>query len=97
MHTSGAVNYTTYSNDKPYTIPYRALVHKDFDNLLGAGKIISSDRFAHGAVRVMPPAMAMGQAVGVGASLCVQSEIRAKDVDVNKLREVLKEQGAYLY
>jgi hypothetical protein len=97
VHTSGAVNYTTYSNDKPYTIPYRALVHKDFDNLLGAGKIISSDRFAHGAVRVMPPAMAMGQAVGVGASLCVQSEIRAKDVDVNKLREVLKEQGAYLY
>lgn len=97
VHTSGAVNYTPYANDKPYTIPYRALVHKDFDNLLCAGKIISSDRFAHGAVRVMPPAMATGQAVGVGASLCVQSEIRAKDVDVNKLREVLKEQGAYLY
>jgi len=97
VHTKGAVNYKAFENDKPYTIPYRALVHKDFDNLLGAGKIISSDRFAHGAVRVMPPAMATGQAVGVGASLAIKENVKAKDAPIDKLKTVLKEQGAYLF
>ncbi|MBO5224354.1 MAG: FAD-dependent oxidoreductase [Clostridia bacterium] len=97
VHTNGAVDYKPFANDRPYTIPYRALVHKDFDNLLGAGKIISSDRYAHGAVRVMPPAMATGQAAGVGAVLGVKYGTKAKDVDIAELKEVLKGQGAYLY
>jgi hypothetical protein len=96
VHTKGAVEYKPFTNDKPYTIPYGALVHKDFDNLLGAGKIISSDRFAHGAVRVMPPAMATGQAVGVGASLAINEGVKTKEVSIDKLKAVLKEQGAYL-
>lgn len=96
VHTKGAVNYKPFANDKPYTIPYRALVHKDFDNLLCAGKIVSTDRFAHGAIRVMPPSFATGQASGVGAALCVKTKTKSKDVDIDLLQKTLIEQGVYL-
>lgn len=96
VHTCGAVNYVAFASDEPYTIPYRSLVHKDFDNVLSAGKTVCADRFAHGAVRVMPPAMAMGQAVGVGAVLAIKNECKAKEVDAKELRSLLIKQGAYL-
>ncbi len=96
VHTSGAVNYKTFQNDAPYTLPYRCLVHKDFDNVLSAGKSVSADRFAHGAVRVMPPSMAMGQAAGIAAAIAVQTGVTAKDVNYEQLKTALKDQGAYL-
>ncbi len=94
VHTSGAVDYKPYVNDNPYTIPYRILVHKDFDNVWSAGKTASTDRYAHGAIRVMPPSMAMGQAAGVAAALAAQKSQKAKDVDYQTLKTVLLEQGA---
>ena len=86
VHTSGPVKYTPFSNDKPYTIPYRALVAKDFDNVLTAGKSVSADRMAQGAVRVVPPAVAMGEAAGLAAAIAANENINAKDVPVGKLR-----------
>ena len=94
VHTSGAVDYKTYENDHPYTIPYRVLVHKDFDNVWSAGKTVSADRYAHGAIRVMPPAMAMGQAAGVAAALAVKTNQKAKDVNYATLKTMLINQGA---
>ena len=96
IHTSGAVIYTPTKGSKSYSIPYRALVAKDFDNLWIAGKNVSADRYAHAAVRVMPPSMAMGQAVGIAASIACNKEIKAKDVRYKELRETLIAQKAYL-
>jgi hypothetical protein len=72
-------------------------VAKDFDNLWMAGKNVSADRFALGAVRVMPPSIAMGQAAGVAASLACELKTKAKDVPYYKLQSVLNEQGVYLF
>lgn len=86
VHTSGAVKYTAFNNPLPYTIPYRALVHRDFDNVWSAGKTLSADRMALGAVRVMPPAMAMGEACGLAAAIAVAKDLKAKDVPTDVLR-----------
>lgn len=96
IHTSGAVIYTPTKSKNSYSIPYRALVCKDFDNVWVAGKNVSADRYAHGAVRVMPPAMSMGQAAGVAASIACKSGMKAKEVPYGELRNELLNQKAYL-
>lgn len=96
VHTMGAVTYKPYQNDSYYTVPYRALVHKDFTNVWSAGKTVSADRYAHGAIRVMPSAMAMGQACGVAAAVAVKEGCKAKAVPYEVLKRTLVEQGANL-
>lgn len=94
VHTSGATVYTSYENFEYYTIPYRILVHKDFDNVWSAGKTVSADRLALGAIRVMPPAMASGQAAGVAAAIAVKHGYTAKDTPYSLIKKALLEQGA---
>ena len=49
---------------KPYDIPLRALISKDIDNLLMAGRNISGDFIAHSSYRVTGNAAEMGEAAG---------------------------------
>ncbi len=49
---------------KPYDIPLRALIAKDVDGLLMAGRCISGDFIAHASYRVTGNAVAMGEAAG---------------------------------
>ena len=91
VHTPGAVNYQPFKNEAPYSIPYRCLVPKDFDNVWSAGKSVSADRHAHGAVRVMPPSIAMGEAAGVASAIAVQKQLPAKQIPVDLLQsKILK-------
>ena len=78
-----------------YSIPYRAIVSKDLDNVWMAGRNVSADRFAHGAVRVMPPSIGMGQAAGVAAAIACKKDCKAKDVPYSELRSALTRQNVY--
>ena len=49
---------------RPYDIPLRALIARDVDGLLMAGRCISGDFIAHASYRVTGNAVAMGQAAG---------------------------------
>ena len=79
-----------------YSVPYRALLPKDVDGLLLAGRCISADSAAAGAIRVMPPAMAIGQAAGSAAALALQKGIDPKQLDYSDLRPALLAGGACL-
>ena len=59
--------------DKVYDIPYRCLIPTKVENILVAGRCISSDSRAHGSTRSMPCCMATGEAAGVAASLAIKS------------------------
>ncbi|MBQ2228828.1 MAG: FAD-dependent oxidoreductase, partial [Bacteroidales bacterium] len=65
-------------------------------NLLVAGRPISATSEAVGAVRVMPPCMAMGQAAGIAAAFAVRNAAAAKDVDIDSLRKEIVKQGGFL-
>lgn len=54
---------------KAYDIPIRALIAKDVDGLLMAGRCISGDYLAHASYRVTGNAVAMGQAAGILAGI----------------------------
>lgn len=79
-----------------YYIPYRSLVPLNADNLLIAGKTISCESQAAGAIRVMPCAMAIGQAAGVAAWISVKDRCSPSDITVTELQNVLIKHGAIL-
>lgn len=54
---------------RPYDIPLRALIAKDVDGLMMAGRCISGDFIAHASFRVTGNAVAMGEAAGVTAAI----------------------------
>lgn len=77
-----------------YDIPYRCLVPKDVENLLAAGKCISTDRPAY--QRYVQQTMVTGQAAGTAAAMCVKKGISPRDLEaqVGELQETLESQGA---
>ena len=79
-----------------YGIPYRVLLPQDVDSLLLAGRCISADSAAAGAIRVMPPAMALGQASGIAAALCIKAGIQPRELDYADLKENMLVQKVYL-
>jgi hypothetical protein len=80
-----------------YDIPYRCLVPKDVENLLVAGKAVSTDRDAY--LRYLQQTMVTGQAAGVAAALCAKQNTTPRELkkDVSKLQEILIKQGAILH
>lgn len=79
-----------------YGVPYRSLIPTGVEQMLIAGRCISADSTAAGAIRVMPPCMGMGQAAGIAAAMAVQQRCTVREINVEKLQEMLKKKGAYL-
>jgi hypothetical protein len=79
-----------------HDIPYRCLVPRDVENLLVAGKAISTDRDPYH--RFLQQTMMTGQAAGVAAALCAKQNMTPRELekDVSKLQEVLLKQGVIL-
>lgn len=88
--------YRRYLEHEGYDIPYRCLVPKGIDNLLIAGRCISSEQQPYESHRAMAPIMAIGQAAGAGAALSVESGVQPRAVDVRRLQHLLQSQGAEL-
>jgi len=79
-----------------YEIPYRSLIPKGKDNLLIAGRCISSTHEAQASYRIMPYCAQLGQAAGAAMSLAVKNGASPRDIDVKKLQEILKSEGFYI-
>ena len=79
-----------------YGVPYRCLLPAGVGGLLLAGRCISADSAAAGAIRVMPPAMAIGQAAGTAAALCLLNGTTPSSLDYADLRKSLLEQNVFL-
>ncbi len=79
-----------------YQIPYRCLVPDQVDNLLVASRCISADHAAHSSLRVQPIVWALGQAAGTAAALCVKNKIKPEEIDIEELKSLLTQQGAFI-
>jgi hypothetical protein len=79
-----------------YYVPYRSMLPVGCDNLLVAGKTVSCESQAAGGIRVMPCAMAMGQAAGVAAAISLKENVSLESVPTNTLRDMLLARGAIL-
>ena len=79
-----------------YEIPYRCLLPKDCENLLVAGRCISSDHEAQASYRIMPYCAELGQAAGAAVSVALQDKMPLRDIDIQKLQSILKQEGFVL-
>ena len=79
-----------------YDIPLRCLLPQGVEQLVVAGRCISGTHEAHSSYRVMPTAMATGQAAGVCAALATRSGKSIRDLPATQVQRELKRQGADL-
>ena len=77
-----------------FEIPYRSLVPADLDNVLLAGRCISASQPAFQSARSMAPNMAISQASGTAAAMCISADCRPADLDVTALQQQLVNDGA---
>ncbi len=94
---TGTGTYIYYFLDGSYySIPYRSLLPKEYDNMLVAGRCLSADHVAHSAVRVIPICACLGEAAGTALAIAKADGKNAHTVDITKLRSRLIEKGAAL-
>ena len=72
-----------------YDIPFRALVHKRLDNVLAAGRNLSSDVPGQSGTRLIMCCMAMGEAAGTAAALALKEGVKPGDVNISTLQKTL--------
>ncbi len=77
----------------PYQIPYRCILVKRIENILAAGRCISTDQVAQSAYRMIPTCAALGQAAGTAAALAISHEMKLRDIDIKMLQGMLSEDG----
>jgi len=79
-----------------YEIPYRCLVPRGVDDLLVAGRCISTTHEALASTRLTPTVMTLGQAAGTAAALSLQQHVTPRALDPALLRERLVRDGVDL-
>ena len=85
---SRATESKEYRYKGPYWAPYRALYSRNIDNLWMAGRDISVDGEALGAVRVMRTCGMMGEVVGLAAGIAKRRGLSPRGVYETALPEL---------
>ncbi|MCP5559190.1 MAG: FAD-dependent oxidoreductase [Verrucomicrobiaceae bacterium] len=84
----GMLDYIT----RPYEIPYRIMIPEKIDGLI-VPVAASTTHVAFSSIRMEPTWMALGQAAGAAAHLAIQEHAEPRRVSVEKLQELLIQQG----
>lgn len=81
-----------------YTIPYRCFYSKDVENLMMAGRNISTSKMAFGSTRVMGTCAVGGQAAGMAAAMAVAKGLKPKEMlnHIGELQQALLKQDCYI-
>ena len=97
IHREGQAAYIKYiTHDNTPTIRLSSMISKDIDNLMMAGRCVSSDRETNSSLRVKASCMAMGQAAGTAAAVAVLDGVEAYQVSAEKVKKALDERGAII-
>lgn len=94
--TGTGTRHRYFSDGEFYTIPYRSLLPKEYDNLLVAGRSISATHEAQASIRIMPICCCLGEAAGTAVSLAHKSDKNVHTIDIKELQKTLIDNGAVL-
>jgi hypothetical protein len=92
----GKTQFTFIKQGGSYSIPYGCLIPEGAENVLVAGRCVSTTGKALGSVRLMACCMALGHAAGTAGALSVKNGKTTAELDADHLRKVLIEQRAIL-
>ncbi|GAB3377986.1 FAD-dependent oxidoreductase [Amycolatopsis echigonensis] len=79
---------------RDYYTPYRALLPRDVDQLLVAGRHYSATPEAQRISREIPPCMAMGQAAGIAAGIAADRGQTVREIDPALIQAGMRAQDA---
>lgn len=79
-----------------HDVPIRAMLPKGVENLIVAGRCISSDHLSHASLRGAATCMATGHAGGTIAALASRETSRIRDLDIRHIQRTLLDQDAVL-
>lgn len=88
--------YGAGSKNPGFAIPYGAMVPKQIDNLIAAGRCLDVDTAMVEDMRLIATCLLTGHAAGAAAALAAHGGCRPREVEVAQLRDLLAKQGAYL-
>ncbi len=88
--------YEPIVDERTYNIPYRCLLPVGIDNLVMAGRCISTDHVAESSIRGISACMITGQAAGAAAAIADRDKVLPKDINIKELQAILKKQGIKL-
>lgn len=94
--TGTGTSHRYFRDGEFYTIPYRSLLPKEYDNLLVAGRCISATHEAQASVRIMPICCCLGEAAGTAIAIAHNTNRNVHTVDIKTLQKKLTENGAVL-
>jgi hypothetical protein len=83
----------TVARGRDYYTPYRAMLPREVDGLIVAGRHYSATESAQKLSREIPPCMSMGQAAGVAAALALHGGILLNKVDPKAICKAVRSQG----
>ncbi len=75
-------------------IPYRALLPRNLENILVAGRCISGTHEAMSSYRLMPTCTGIGEAAGTAAAVALKKNLTPRKLDAVELRKILQKNGA---
>lgn len=81
---------------KYYQLPFESIVVNGYDNFIPVGRMLNADEGAFGALRVMVNLNQLGEAAGVAAYLCVNSQKAICNIDGKRVTGLLKKGGSAL-
>lgn len=81
--------FAEFEPNRTYDIPYRCLVPVRVDNLLVAGRNLSSDVYAQSGARLILCCLSMGEAAGVASAISIANDITPRDINVKALQSEL--------
>jgi len=79
-----------------WQIPYRSLIPKKTDNLLVAGRCFCFERELVEDTRIIGTCLVTGHGAGAAAGLAVKERELPRNINTRKLKQLLRQQGAWL-
>ena len=75
------------------SIPYRILLPQGTDNLLVAGRCVSTDCFMYSIMQQTPLCYLTGQAAGMAAAWCSQKKSAPREANLQSIQRELRLNG----
>jgi ribulose 1,5-bisphosphate synthetase/thiazole synthase len=86
-----------YKSERPlWQIPYRSLLPKKTENLLVAGRCFCFERELVEDARIIGTCLVTGHGAGVAAGMAVKEREIPRNININNLKQTLRQQGAWL-
>ena len=81
---------------KYYQLPFDILVAEEYGNFIPVGRMINADAGAFGALRVMVNLNQLGEAAGVAAYVCLDSDKKITEINGEDVTQLLRKGGSAL-